>query len=99
MPALSKFLVLLALFLLASRVHAFTSLSSVAGDQIRINHLPGYSNKRAFQQVNQVANQRANQPMIKWLMIKQLIEDWNGMLSFLISFHQNKESIVYCKLS
>jgi len=39
MPALSKFLVLLALFLFASHVHAFTSLSSVAGDQVRVNHL------------------------------------------------------------
>ncbi len=39
MPALSKFLVLLALFLLASHVHAFTSLSSIAGDQVRVNHL------------------------------------------------------------
>jgi len=39
MPALSKFLVLLALFLLASHVHACTSLSSVAGDQVRVNHL------------------------------------------------------------
>jgi hypothetical protein len=39
MPALSKFLVLLALFLSASHSNAFTSLSSVAGDQIRVNHL------------------------------------------------------------
>ncbi len=39
MPALSKFLVPLALFLLASHVHAFTFLSSVAGDQVRVNHL------------------------------------------------------------
>ncbi len=39
MPALSKFLVLLALFLLASHVHAFTSLSSVAGDQVQVNHM------------------------------------------------------------
>jgi hypothetical protein len=31
MPALSKFLVLLALILLASHANAFTSLSSVAG--------------------------------------------------------------------
>jgi hypothetical protein len=28
-------------------------------------------------------------------MTKQQIKDWNGMLSFIISFHQNKESIVY----
>jgi hypothetical protein len=33
MPALSK------LVLLASHAHAFTSLSSVAGNQVRINHL------------------------------------------------------------
>ena len=39
MPALSKFLVLLALFLLASHAKAFTSLSSAAGDQVRVNHL------------------------------------------------------------
>jgi hypothetical protein len=39
MPALSKFLVLLTLFLLASHAKAFTSLSSVAGDQVRVNHL------------------------------------------------------------
>ena len=45
--------------------------------------------------MNQVANRCANQPMIECLMIKQQIKDWNGMLSFLISFHENKESIVY----
>jgi hypothetical protein len=39
MPALSKFLVLLALFLLASHSNAFTSLSSVAGNQVGVNHL------------------------------------------------------------
>jgi hypothetical protein len=39
MPALSKFLVLLALFLLASHANAFTSLSSVAGNQVWVNHL------------------------------------------------------------
>jgi hypothetical protein len=39
MPALSKFLVLLALFLLESLANAFTSLSSVAGNQVLVNHL------------------------------------------------------------
>jgi hypothetical protein len=39
MPALSKFFVLLALFLSASHSNAFTSLSSVAGNQVRVNHL------------------------------------------------------------
>jgi hypothetical protein len=38
MPALSKFLVLLALFLSASHSNAFTSLSSIAGNQVRVNH-------------------------------------------------------------
>jgi hypothetical protein len=39
MTALSKFLVLLALFLMASHANAFTSLSSIAGTQVRINHV------------------------------------------------------------
>jgi len=37
--ALSKFLVLLALALLASLANEFTSLSLVAGDQIQVNYL------------------------------------------------------------
>ncbi len=45
--------------------------------------------------MNQVANRRANQPIFQWLMIKQQIKDWNGMLRFLISFCQNEESIAY----
>jgi hypothetical protein len=39
MPALLKFLVLLAIFLLASNANAFTSLSPVAGNQVWVNHL------------------------------------------------------------
>jgi len=39
MSALLKFLVLLAIFLSASYAHAFTSLSPVAGNQARVNHL------------------------------------------------------------
>ncbi len=39
MTALSKFLVLLALFLLASHANASTSLSLVAGDQVWVIHL------------------------------------------------------------
>jgi hypothetical protein len=39
MTALSKFLVLLALFLLASHANVFTSLSSVAGNQVWANYL------------------------------------------------------------
>jgi hypothetical protein len=39
MPALLKFLVLIAIFLLASNANVFTSLSLVAGNQVRVNHL------------------------------------------------------------
>ncbi len=39
MPALLKFLELLALFLSESHANAFTSLSLVAGNHIQINHL------------------------------------------------------------
>jgi hypothetical protein len=39
MTALSKFLVLLALFLLASHANAFISVSLVAGNQDWVNHL------------------------------------------------------------
>ena len=39
MPALSKFLVLLALILSASHANSFTSLSWVAGNQVRVKHL------------------------------------------------------------
>jgi hypothetical protein len=39
MTALSKILVLFALFLWARHANAFTSLSSVAGNQVWVNHL------------------------------------------------------------
>ncbi len=39
MPALLKFLVLIALFFLASNANAFISLSSAIGTQVRIDHL------------------------------------------------------------
>ncbi len=38
MTALSKFLVLLAIFLLASYANAFLIMNQVAGDQVQVNH-------------------------------------------------------------
>ncbi len=38
MTALSKFLVLLAIFLSASYANAFLSMNQVAGDQVQVNH-------------------------------------------------------------
>jgi hypothetical protein len=59
-PALSKFLVLLALFLLASHVHAFTSLSLVAGDQVGVNHLI-----RLQQLMSKPTNEPSREPIRK----------------------------------
>jgi hypothetical protein len=39
MTALSKFLMLLALFILASYANVFTSLSLIAGNQVQVNYL------------------------------------------------------------
>jgi hypothetical protein len=39
MAVLSKFLVLLAIFLLAGYANAFPSLSQVAGHQVQLNYL------------------------------------------------------------
>ena len=58
MPALSKFLVLLALFLSASHSNAFTSLSSVAGNQVRVNHLT-----RLQQPMSNPTNEPSREPI------------------------------------
>jgi hypothetical protein len=58
MPALSKFLVLLALVLLASHANVFTSLSSVAGNQVLINHLT-----RLKQPISDPTNEPSREPI------------------------------------
>jgi hypothetical protein len=58
MPALSKFLVLFALFLSASHSNAFTSLSSVAGNQVRVNHLT-----RLQQPMSDPTNEPSREPI------------------------------------
>jgi hypothetical protein len=68
MPALLKFLVLLALFLSASNSNAFTSFSSVAGNQVRINHLT-----QLQQQMNDPTNEQSRKPIRK--PTKQLEQD------------------------
>ena len=57
-PALPKFLVLLALVLLASHANAFTSLSWVAGNQVRINHLT-----RLQQPMSDPTNEPSREPI------------------------------------
>ncbi len=58
MPALSKFLVLLALVLSASHANAFTSLGWVAGNQVRINHLT-----RVQQPMSYPTNEPSREPI------------------------------------
>ena len=60
MPALSKFLVLLALVLSASHANAFTSLSSAAGNQVRVNHLT-----RLQQPMSDSMNEPSREPIRK----------------------------------
>ena len=59
-PALLKFLVLLTLFLLESHANAFTSLSSVAGNQVWINHLT-----RLQQSISDSTNEPSREPVCK----------------------------------
>jgi hypothetical protein len=59
-PALPKFLVLLALILSASHANAFSSLSSVAGNQVRINHLT-----RLQQSISNPTNEPSLEPIRK----------------------------------
>jgi hypothetical protein len=58
MPALLKFLVLLALVLSASHANAFTSLSSAAGNQVRVNHLT-----RLQQPMSDPTNEPSHEPI------------------------------------
>jgi hypothetical protein len=58
MPALLKFLVLLAIFLSASHSKVFTSLSLVAGDQVRVNHLT-----RLHQPMSNSMNEPSREPI------------------------------------
>jgi len=58
MPALSKFLVLFALVLSVSHANAFSSLSWVAGNQVRVNHLT-----RLQQPISDPMNEPSREPI------------------------------------
>jgi hypothetical protein len=76
MPALLKFLVLLVLVLLASHATAFTSLSSVAGNQVRINHLT---------QLQQPMSDPMNEPSRKPIHKPTKRMDLNAVLPYNLS--------------
>ncbi len=58
MPALLKFLMILAIFLSASHSNAFTSLSSVAENQVQVNHLT-----RLQQPMSDSTNEPSREPI------------------------------------
>jgi len=60
MPALLKFLVPLAIFLSANHSNSFTSLSSVAGGQVRVNHLT-----RLQQPMSNPTNEPSREPIFE----------------------------------
>jgi hypothetical protein len=60
MPALSKYLVLLALFFLASHANSLTSLSLVAGNQVRVIHLI-----QLQQPMRNLMNEPSHEPICK----------------------------------
>jgi hypothetical protein len=58
MTALSKFLVLLAIFLLENSGDAFMNLSSAAGNLVSVNHLIGF-----VEPISKPTNKPAGEPI------------------------------------
>ena len=95
MPALSKFLVLLALFLSASHSNAFINLSSVAGKQVWVNHLT-----RLQQQMSDPTNEPSREPrceptndsMVNDQTTNQRLE-WDAELPNILSPKRGKYSL------
>jgi hypothetical protein len=71
MPALLKFLVLSAIFLSASNANAFICLSPIARNQVLGNHFIQFEEPMNNPKKYQLANQRANQPLIKCMIKEQ----------------------------
>ena len=79
MPALLKFLVLLASFHSGSYAHAFTSLSPVAGNQVRVNHLIRFqqpmsnpTNEPSREPIREPTNDRKkSEPIVSYSQIKR----------------------------
>jgi len=79
MPALSKFLILLAMFLSASYAHAFTSLSPFAVNQARVNHLiwceesmSDPTNEPSCEPIREPTNDRKkSEPIVSYSHIKR----------------------------
>ena len=95
MPALLKFLVPLAIFLLGSYAHTFTNLSSVAENQARVNHLIRFE-----EPMSNPTNEPSREP-IREPTNDQMINDqttisrleWDAELPNILSPKQGKYSL------
>ena len=86
MPALSKFLVLLALILSASHANAFTSLSWVAGNQVQINHLT-----RLQQPMSDPTNEPIREPTKRMDLNALLSNNLSQINNAVLSNHSNQQ--------
>jgi hypothetical protein len=95
MPALLKFLVLLAIFLSASDSNAFTSLSSAAGNQVQVNHLTQLQQLMS-DPTNEPSHEPmcepTNDPMVNDQTTNQRLE-WDAELPNILSLKQGKYSL------
>ncbi len=92
MNAMAKFLVPLTIFLLASHVHGFISLSSVAGNQVRVNQMT-----RLQQQMSDPTSEPSSKPRFE-PTYDQTVNDqttnqrleWDAELPTILSSKQEK---------
>ncbi len=90
MPAISKFLVLLALVLSASHAQAYTSLSLVAGNQVPINHLAWLQ-----QQMSDPTSEPSREPVrepTKWMDLNAVLpNNLSQINNAVLSNHSNQQ--------
>jgi len=91
MPALLKFLVLIALFLSASNANAFISLSSATGTQVRINHLIRLEEPLS-KPTNEPTVEPTNDRMVNDQTTNQRLE-WDAELPNILSPKRGKYSL------
>jgi hypothetical protein len=94
MPALSKFLVLLALFLSASHSKAFVSLSSAAGNQVQVNHLTQLQQPMS-DPTNESSREPIREPTKRMDLDAKLLNNFsNNWVSFSDAPVRNEQEIV-----
>ena len=81
MTALSKFLLLVAIFLSAGYANAFLSLNQVAGNQVRVNYLIRFKRANKPKSIN-LNGQTTNQRL-----------EWDAELPNILSPKQGKYSL------